>query len=86
MLWRRQSSLVKPLEPSSWAALADGPKTLMPASARRSARPADQRHLGADHDEVDLLALGERHLARDVLGGDVDAFGHLGDAGIAGAQ
>ena len=31
MLWRRQSSLVKPLEPSSCAALADGPKTLMPA-------------------------------------------------------
>ena len=26
----------------------------------------------------------ERHLAGDVLGGDGDAFGHLGDAGIAG--
>ena len=43
-----------------------------------------QRHLRAHHHEIDLFPLGQRHLARDVLGGDVNAFGHLGNAGIAG--
>ena len=43
-----------------------------------------QRRVGADHDEVDFQPLGERHLARDILGADIDAFGDLGDAGIAG--
>ena len=56
----------------------------MPAAAKAIGQARDQRRLRPDHHEVDLLALGERHLARDVLGADVDAFGHLGDAGIAG--
>ena len=40
MLWRRQSSLVKLLEPSSWAAFLDGPNTLMPATLNPSDMPA----------------------------------------------
>ena len=43
-----------------------------------------QRRLGPDHDEIDLFALGERQMPGHVLGRDVDAFGDLGDAGIAG--
>ena len=54
------------------------------AGRREGVRHAgDQRRVGPDHHEVDLLALGERHLARDILGADLDAFGDLGDAGIA---
>ena len=41
--------------------------------------------LGPHHHEIDLFPLGQCHLARDVLGGDVDAFGNLGNAGIAGS-
>ncbi len=55
MLWRRQSSLVKPLEPSSRAAFCEGPNTLMPASASRSARPIASGTSGPDHDEIDLF-------------------------------
>ena len=45
-----------------------------------------QRAFGADDGEADLLGLGERHEAGDVLGGDVDvAHARLGGgAGVAG--
>jgi hypothetical protein len=35
-----QSSLVKVLDPSSWAAALPGPKALIPAAARSSTMPA----------------------------------------------
>ena len=84
MLCVRQSSLVKPLEPSSWAACLDGPNTLMPAAVKASAMPATSGASGPITTKSIFSALGQRHLAGDVLGPDVDAFGHLGDAGIAG--
>jgi hypothetical protein len=37
-----------------------------------------------DHHEIDPEAPGERHLPRNILGAHIDAFRHLGDAGVAG--
>jgi hypothetical protein len=69
---------MKPLEPSSLAAAALGPKALTPSWVRRSTR------LGADDDEVDGLFLGQRDNTLDILRAHGQASGLLGNAGIAG--
>ena len=84
MLLALHRSLVKPFEPSSRAAHLLGPNVLMPAASRSSTMPATSGAFGADHDEIDLLVLGEgdhRRMVRDV---ERDAFRLLRDAGIAG--
>ena len=56
----------------------------MPAAVKASAIPATRGASGPITTKSICLALGERHLAGDILGADLDALGHLGDAGIAG--
>ena len=45
--------------------------------------PDDQRRLGADDGEIDLLAAGEVEQRRQVVGGDGDVVGLGGGAGVA---
>ena len=56
----------------------------MPAPARRSTSPRDERHLRPDDDEVDALALDRGDEPVDVLDGDVEQARVGGDAGVAG--
>ena len=79
-----QSALVKPFDPSSCAAARDGPKAGMPAAARSSTMPGDQRRLRADHHEVDLVVARQKATTA-AWSADVerDELGVLGDAGIA---
>ena len=49
-------SLVKPLEPSSWAAAFVGPKARMPAACKVVDEARHQGRLGTDHHEADALA------------------------------
>jgi hypothetical protein len=63
-----------------------GPNTGMPCSAGRR-RPRDQRRLGADDHEVDVVVvgiLGHRGGAVGIEGGDDRGVG--GDAGVAGGR
>ena len=83
MFWRAQRSLVKPFDPSSWAAALDGPKTLMPAALQIVGDPGDERRLRPDHDEVDRSFPAEGGDGGVVGDIERDQFGFLGDAGIA---
>ena len=84
MFWRAQRSLVKPFEPSSWAAAFDGPKTLMPAARRSSAMPATSGASGPTTTRSIDLSLAEGGDGRVVGDIERDQFGFLGDARIAG--
>ena len=53
----RHKSLVKPFEPSSWAAAALGPNTANAGRAQRIGDAGDQRRFGTDDDQVDRVAL-----------------------------
>ena len=80
---RVHSALVKPLEPSSWAAALLGPNALMPAAVRSSTIPATSGVSGPTMTRSTLLAL-QKSITGGMVG-DVerDAFGLVGDAGIA---
>ena len=78
------TSLANALDASICAAAALGPNTARPSARSRSARPARQRHLGADHGEVDAVHVGRVGDAVEVVGGDGEVGGELGGAGIAG--
>jgi hypothetical protein len=83
MLYFAQMSLVKPLEPSSRAAAADGPNTLMPPARSASASPATSGASGPTTTRPTPLTLQKAgHCARivDIQRND---FGIFGDAGIA---
>ncbi len=84
MLNSVQKSLVKPLEPSSCAAAFDGPKTLILAAARSSARPATSGASGPTTTKADVRVATEGHHGGMVGNIEGDAFGDLGDAGVAG--
>ena len=77
-------SFMKDLEPSSSAAAALGPKALMPFSASRSASPATSATSGPTTTRSMAIGDGIGDQSRHVVGGDRDAFGDFGDAGIAG--
>ena len=74
---------MKPLEPSSRAAFARAER--LDAGGFQIVDDAGaQRHLGPDHDEVDLARLAERDHRRVVGEIERHAFGLARDAGIAG--
>ena len=79
----RMTSLAKLFEPSICAAAALGPKTETPPRRSWSATPADERRLGADHDEVGSERAGELEQAVAVLGADRMALPEPGDARVA---
>ena len=60
----RQRSLVKPFEPSSWAAAARGPEGRDAGPGQIIDQPCHQRRLGADHDEVDVFPLRQASTGR----------------------
>ena len=65
------SSLACSFDPSSRAASPLGPNAAMPVSLERIDEPGDQRRLGADDDQVDLLSGRGPDEPVDVLGADV---------------
>jgi hypothetical protein len=80
---RSHSALVKPLEPSSCAAAALGPKTAIPASFSASASPSTSGASGPTTTrpiplirQKSMTPCRDRHV-------ECDAFRHLGDARIA---
>ena len=78
-----QRSFMKPLEPSSAAAAALGPKALMPAASSRSTSPATSGASGPTTTKSIFCSLAKADEPGDIVGGDGDAFGLRGDAGIA---
>ena len=58
MLCVRHSSLVKPLEPSSWAAGLGRPEHLDAGRGEAVGHAGDQRRVGPDHHEIDLQRAG----------------------------
>ena len=64
----RQRSLVKPLEPSSCAAAFEGPKARDAGRRKVVDEAGDERRLGPDDDEVDLLRAAEGDHRRMVGG------------------
>ena len=60
-----------------------GPERLDAGGFEPVDQAGDQRDLRADDDEVDGPVGGKGDDAVDVIGGDVDAFGDPGDAGVA---
>ena len=83
MLNSVQSALVNPLEPSSWAAALLGPNALMPAAARSSTIPATSGVSGPTTTKSTLLVLQKSITAGWSVMSSGDAFGLVGDAGIA---
>ena len=83
MPWRAKNCLENALLPSSRAPSAPGPNVGTPARAQLVGEPGDQRRLGPDDDEVDLL--GDREIAQPVEIADADrhAARDLGDARVA---
>ncbi len=74
---------MNPLLPSSCAAACDGPNTDEADGAQRIGKTVDQRRLGADDHEVDLVRIAERR-DRAVIGRvERDQLGVLGDTGVA---
>ena len=61
-----------------------GAETGDAGAANGIGQPQRQRRLGPHHHQVDAKPNCERHLAFDVLRGQIDTFGDLRDAGIAG--
>ena len=74
---------MNPFDPSSWAAAESGPNTAIPAFLQGVGNAGDERRFGADHDQLDLLALGQRDDFGDVAGIGVHAFGPARNSGIA---
>ncbi len=60
MLAVRQRSLVKPFEPSSWAAALRRPEIADAGLAERVAEAGNERRFGADDDQLDALVAAER--------------------------
>ena len=78
------TSLANAFEPSRRAAAREGPKTARPRVWSSSVEARDERGLGADDDEVDVLVLGEVRERGDVVDADVEGRGVRGDPGVAG--
>ena len=64
--------------------LARGAEHEQPVLGEEVGDAGDQRDLGSDDGQVDLLAPGEREQAGEVVGLDGDRVGFLADAGVAG--
>ena len=80
------TSLAKDLLPSRRAASAEGPKTAKPGRTAYVGNACDERGLGPDDDEVDLVLPrqgGDRVAVEDV---DGDAQRRRVDAGVAGRR
>jgi hypothetical protein len=87
MLYLAQMSLVNPFEPSSRAAAADGPNTLMPCAAQRICQPGHQRRFRPDHDKanaVDLAKAGDCARIVDIQHATISAS--LAMPALPGAQ
>ena len=83
MLLARHRSLVKPFEPSSWAADLRRAERLEAGGFEIVHQSGDQRRLRSDHDEVDLVGLAERDHSGVVGEVERHALGLLRDAGVA---
>ena len=79
----RHRFLVKVFELSSRPAAFVGPNALKPAALRSSTIAGGDRRIRADHDEIHFVRFTEIDHRRMVGDIDRDAFGIVGDAGIA---
>ena len=72
------------LLPSSSAPRRVGPKIRKPSRSKRIDDAEDERLLGPDDGEIDLVRSREVPHGVDALGGDVDVLRDRGGAGVAG--
>jgi hypothetical protein len=78
---RLLGELLRALQPCRRGARAERGDAVL---AQAVGEAGDQRRLGADDDQIDVLVRGEPEQAVDVVGGEVDQPRVGGDAGVAG--